>query len=102
MAQSPVNKFAIPVLKRKETMSLNGKSAEFNFHRMGSIESNKLFDGRIQKLHLASTISHSMMNDSFNGNMTIRESDHETGQDTTKSIKVNKCYYFLGDKSKRK
>ena len=45
-------------------------------------------DNKYQKLNLSFAIPHTLANEDLNGNMTIRESDHETGQDTTRSINV--------------
>ena len=88
VTQSQINKFSVPVLQRKETMGLNGKSHEFNFKRKDSIDTGKLYDNKYQKLNLSFAIPHTLANEDLNGNMTIRESDHETGQDTTRSINV--------------
>ena len=43
VTQSQINKFSVPVLQRKETMGLNGKSHEFNFKRKDSIDTGKLY-----------------------------------------------------------
>lgn len=90
LVTATMNKFAVPVLQKKESMNMSNllRKDSSNLVNMSSTSGANFTNKNLNQSATKSTYRQETRTEIIDGNMTIKESEHETGQDSSKSSPV--------------